>query len=99
MLKILGREVLSEWEKEFQKDINCLLDIWRKKKKELKKILRKTKHFFSEKPTQTKIKQMKKKTKISNTERNSSNINEGRTDPANPNRHNSDNYHHYRSRN
>ena len=29
--EIVRREVLSEWEKEYQKDINCLYDTWKEK--------------------------------------------------------------------
>ena len=60
ILEILRREVLSEWEKECQKDTNCLQNIWKKEIEATKKLLRKTKHLFSGKLIQTKIKFMKK---------------------------------------
>ena len=63
-----------------------------------KKDIEKDKAFFQQKTNSNENKTNEKK-KVSNTERNSNNINEGRTDTANPNRHNSYNYHHYRSRN
>ena len=41
--EILRREVLSEWGKEYQKDINHLQDIWKKEKEGTKKAFEKDK--------------------------------------------------------
>ena len=44
--EILRREVLSEWEKECQKDINRLQDIWKKKIEGTKKKFDKNQAFI-----------------------------------------------------
>ena len=44
--EVLRREVLSEWEKECQKDINRLQDIWKKKIEGTKKVSGKDKTFI-----------------------------------------------------
>ena len=95
--EILRREVLSEWEKECQKDINRLQDIWKKKIEGTKKAFEKDKAFIQRK-TNSNENEINEENNVSNMERNSNIINEERRDTPNPSRHNSYNYNHYRSR-
>ena len=95
--EILRREVLSEWEKECQKETNCLQNIWKKKIEGTKKAFEKDKAFIQRK-TNSNENEINEENNVSTMERNSNIINEERRDTPNPNRHNSYNYNHYRSR-
>ena len=93
--EILRREVLSEWVKEFQKDISLLQDLWKKKIEGTKKAFEKDKTLIQQKSNSNENKTNEEN--VSNTEGNDNDINEERRDTPNPWRHNSYNYNHYRS--
>ena len=86
--EVLRREVLSEWEKECQKDINRLQDIWKKKIEGTKKVSGKDKTFIQHES------KTNEENNVSNMEWNGNDINEERIDTPNPRRHNSYNYNH-----
>ena len=96
--EISRREVLSEWEKECQKDINCLQDIWKKKIEGTKKAFETCKAFIQRKSNSKKTK-INGENNVSNTKGNGNDLNKEKKDTPNPRRQNSYNCNQYRSRN
>ena len=89
--EILRREVLSEWEKECQKDVTRLQDICKKKIEGTKKAFQKDKAFIHQKSNSNKTK-TNGEDNVSNMKGNNNDTNEERRDTPNPRRQNSYNY-------
>ena len=81
--EILRREVLSEWEKECQKDIIRLQDIWKKKTEGTNKAFEKDKALNNSNKNKT-----NEENNVPNMGGNINNISEERGDTPNPGRHN-----------
>ena len=81
--EILRREVLSEWEKECQKDIIRLQDIWKKKIEGTNKVFEKDKALNNSNKNKT-----NEENNVPNMGGNINNISEERGDTPNPGRHN-----------